>query len=1032
MLLALSTIYYPGYIQDEAEINLKIGRAFDHDTSYETLVIDESETVIWKNRSIFIESWLYVEGNLILENTTLEFGKPAPGINSLILSGMLKLRDLDNDKRSEQDASLIRVNDGGVIDIIPGNMVGQMEVNSSRIEGTNITGINIRVIDSIFRNSSIWDINYNSLFKNSQFKGAGNGVGLSHEKRMWTHIHGCVFEGYQTAINLTNGSIGIKDSLIMNNSRGIFTGVNSTLAMENCSMRDSAESIISNGEVTIRESTFQNTTLDFNGNEANILSCSFQDNIEVKEVANGLVRDSSFHNCSICLKDLVSTKVIKNSFSLSENVLVNVQNCKIYHNVFSGNGNTVSGPPKSIFYNETLGEGNYWSSYSGLDNGQGGRRPNDGIGDTDIPYLQRDPYPFMMPDYLERPEIPGLLINYQSGTDVVSLNALGDGTGLFVFQRSTSSSFTKDLVTWSSEKDRLTIKDNPNGTIYFRVGLYNDLGSRGWSKYRSIKIDDSPLPPEDIEISPVPEGEGLKLEWRYVGKDIRSVVLTIQELESGFEIPSKVVSYPNRETTVTDLENGVTYSIALFTRDMAGNPSETTKNVTGTPQDTVPPNPPGFFDGSPESNQSIILHWRTPTTQDIKGYILFRKGPDDITYEPLMELTEKTLNFTDTGLEDNTTYEYGIKTIDDDGPLSEMAGPVKIRTFHNNNPPNQTSARAILELEEDGTPATLDLGNLFMDVDGDELTFKIKNGFRFQSELVGDMLRIVPKKDQEGEGYIDLVVSDGEESVSYIIPVIIKPVPDAPRNVRITNPLNGSTIKPGVSHLLAGYAYDPDEGDRITISWNSSIDGVLISPRNIGSNSDTFADYVLLSPGVHLITLVVWDSWGNQVKTNVTVAVSLWGFSEIPWSLSLVDDKTSVTQDQSTITLEIVNNGPLLLSFAFNASLKSDKNQTIGTPIEGSLIVLPPGSSGTVVFKTDKIPSGEEVFASFSVEAKTLNGTFAGRLEKGFEIGVTKNQDGDRGITIGTVLLVLGILLFLVVVSVAIVIIFALPKGERN
>jgi len=41
------------------------------------------------------------------------------------------------------------------------------------------------------------------------------------------------------------------------------------------------------------------------------------------------------------------------------------------------------------------GEGNYWDSYTGSDDGSGGRTANDGIGDTGIPHRGVDSYPLM-------------------------------------------------------------------------------------------------------------------------------------------------------------------------------------------------------------------------------------------------------------------------------------------------------------------------------------------------------------------------------------------------------------------------------------------------------------------------------------------------------------------------------------------------------------------------------------------------------------------------------------------------------------
>ncbi|UCE74943.1 MAG: right-handed parallel beta-helix repeat-containing protein [Methanomassiliicoccales archaeon] len=61
---------------------------------------------------------------------------------------------------------------------------------------------------------------------------------------------------------------------------------------------------------------------------------------------------------------------------------------------------------KDIFWDDGMGEGNYWSDYTGLDDGSGGRTAGDGVGDTKIPhpftdqgngYYQLDNYPLVDP-----------------------------------------------------------------------------------------------------------------------------------------------------------------------------------------------------------------------------------------------------------------------------------------------------------------------------------------------------------------------------------------------------------------------------------------------------------------------------------------------------------------------------------------------------------------------------------------------------------------------------------------------------------
>jgi hypothetical protein len=82
----------------------------------------------------------------------------------------------------------------------------------------------------------------------------------------------------------------------------------------------------------------------------------------------------------------------------------------IYHNNIIDNTVQVydSNPEDNDWHHQELLEGNYWSDYTGLDDGSNSRTAEDGIGDTKIPhpdtdqgngYYQLDNYPLMLPSY---------------------------------------------------------------------------------------------------------------------------------------------------------------------------------------------------------------------------------------------------------------------------------------------------------------------------------------------------------------------------------------------------------------------------------------------------------------------------------------------------------------------------------------------------------------------------------------------------------------------------------------------------------
>jgi parallel beta-helix repeat protein len=108
----------------------------------------------------------------------------------------------------------------------------------------------------------------------------------------------------------------------------------------------------------------------------------------------------------------------------------------IFHNNIINNIYQVSNSRSTNTWNNVDGEGNYWSDYTGADDGSGGRTAEDGIGDTNIPhpyidqgwgYYQLDNYPLMNPwSSNEPPEILSI-----SGPDPVQVNTEMSITGTF-------------------------------------------------------------------------------------------------------------------------------------------------------------------------------------------------------------------------------------------------------------------------------------------------------------------------------------------------------------------------------------------------------------------------------------------------------------------------------------------------------------------------------------------------------------------------------------------------------------------------
>jgi parallel beta-helix repeat protein len=69
----------------------------------------------------------------------------------------------------------------------------------------------------------------------------------------------------------------------------------------------------------------------------------------------------------------------------------------VHHNNFIENLNQLYDDEGTNQWDDGTGEGNYWSDYTGIDNGENGHTAGDGVGDTKIPHLGIDYYPLMEP-----------------------------------------------------------------------------------------------------------------------------------------------------------------------------------------------------------------------------------------------------------------------------------------------------------------------------------------------------------------------------------------------------------------------------------------------------------------------------------------------------------------------------------------------------------------------------------------------------------------------------------------------------------
>jgi parallel beta-helix repeat protein len=282
---------------------------------------------------------------------------------------------------------------------------------------------------------------------------------------------------------ITNNTDGIRlrwasNNIISNNeiSSNIIYGINSYPSSSDNTIKNNH--VISNDDsgISIDDSSNNNilinNTISFNVHHGIILTNSLQNKIIGNFISDsnyGILSQSSTSN--ITGNDVSSNKwgvffySSSHQNSVTNNNLYSNKNYGIYltdssndntfhHNNIINNTNQVylDFSCSNTNWDDSQDEGNFWSDYSGLDDGSGGRTKGDGVGDTEIPhpdidqgngYFQLDNYPLMDP--------VGDYIFLYEGWNLVSVPFLQSNTNIGSVLSSISGSY--NAVQWFNIND---------------------------------------------------------------------------------------------------------------------------------------------------------------------------------------------------------------------------------------------------------------------------------------------------------------------------------------------------------------------------------------------------------------------------------------------------------------------------------------------------------------------------------------------------------------------------------------------------
>jgi len=133
--------------------------------------------------------------------------------------------------------------------------------------------------------------------------------------------------------------------------------------------------------------------------------------------------------------------------------------------------------------------------------------------------------------------------------------------------------------------------------------------------------------------------------------------------------------------TDLDVDRGASYTYTYIVTDMGGNTFTDTNTFSFT--DSVAPSAPTGLIGT-DTNINIDLNWANNSENDLNSYAIYRLPLTgfDCNSETFVAYSD-TNGYSDTGLDENTTYYYKIKAIDWTGNFSSCSDQNSFTTDYN-------------------------------------------------------------------------------------------------------------------------------------------------------------------------------------------------------------------------------------------------------------------------------------------------------------------------------------------------------------
>ncbi len=373
-----------------------------------------------------------------------------------------------------------------------------------------------------------------------------------------------------------------------------------------------------------------------------------------------------------CFKNDINENMISNNLDTGLEIISGAQKNRIYHNNFISNQKQALDSSGMTNYWSTNYEGNYWSDYTGQDDGSYGRFKGDLIGDTDLPHPDDgyDLYPFIMINGWRNPGSP--IINKPSNIDFDGNYNLTwlfcNRTTGYILEEDETGSFTSPTEIFNSSGTFFEVKNKPEGKYYYRLRTYNSWKCSAWSEIVNVTVDFKPDVPANFMVTVDPAGNALNISWKTNVVETKCYELYYKTNGmQDYELLANL-SHPENYFLHTGLIDGQVYYYKIRAKDKYWQDSEFSNEISAIPKDSTAPDAPKLVNASAISDSKIRLTWLANDDPDLAGYLVYISDPtqdENGEFRLILTLPKTNTTCMVSNLKEQITYQFKLQAFDE-------------------------------------------------------------------------------------------------------------------------------------------------------------------------------------------------------------------------------------------------------------------------------------------------------------------------------------------------------------------------------